>query len=183
MQEGRLLFYGEVVQHIDNGIADGHVGLVPYPMLTEAQGRYYGSTGDSMVPVMGVPKISGDRNMSDYFVDVISWTGEEYIIKAYLATKANQVETVYETEMLSEYIFPNIVYNGGYGFGWGSMDPGVISNAYKVTTGEGEEATTVYQNNYATVYAEYLEAIDAKLAEMNAAWANYSDNLPSVDAE
>jgi hypothetical protein len=181
MKEGRLLFYGEVVQHIDNGIADGHVGLVPYPMLTASQGRYYGSTGDSMVPVMGIPKITQDRLMSDYFVDVISWTGDEYLIKAYLSTKANQVETVFEVEMLQVYIFPNIVYNGGYGYGWGSMDPGVIGGSYQVTVGEGDEATTVYQNNYANIYAEKLEALTAKVAEMNTAWANYSDELPSIE--
>ena len=154
------------------------IGLVPFPKLNASQDRYYAPVSDQMVRLISIPKITQDRAMSDYFFDVLSWTGEEYIVAGYVTMKADRLHSDVEVEMLTDYIIPNISYNGAYGFdSWGGNDimekaGSSLSKFYKVDD--------AFQNNFATVYGEIETALKAAVANMNTAWGNYTDELVSA---
>ena len=160
-EEGRLLFYNEVVQHSDV-LAYGDVGVIPYPMLNVEQGRYYAPCSNQMSIAVCVPKVTQDRNMSDYFVDVLAWTGDEYLTDVYLNGKQNQADSDVEIEMLTDYIFPNICYDPGEAVGWGSLIG--LSGAYANN-----------QNNFEQYYQENSPAALETIKAWNEAWGAYTE--------
>ena len=137
------------------------IGVVPFPMLNEAQGRYYVPTSSQMATLMCIPKSTQDRNMSDYFVDVLSWTGNEYVINAYIEQMSDKFESEVEIEMLVDYVFPNIVYDAEVTVGWSSLFP-------KTQTHNGIEK---FQSTYNEDEPDALKTI----AEWNAAWGGYTE--------
>ncbi len=168
----RVMFYNECVQHAGTVAAKGNVGLAPFPMLDVAQGRYYVPCSDTQVAAIAVPKITSDRAMSDYFVDVLSWTGDEYIMGVYLDTKAEVMDGEDELEMLVDYIIPNITYEGGQN-DWGFVLEG------KLADGSGINAKSASYNtgtNQASVaFATCLPQALTTIKNWNAAWAAYED--------
>jgi hypothetical protein len=163
LRDGRLLFYNEVIQHSDVGTY-GDMGIAPFPMLNEEQGRYYAPCADSMYVVMCVPKITQDRNMADYFIDVLAWTGKEYTMEAYLDGKRAQFDSEVEIEMITEYIFPNVVYDVGAAVGWGSLIGGVLNDSFKGNV-----------NNFTQAFEAAQPGALQTIANWNNAWGAYTE--------
>lgn len=161
---GQMLFYSEVLQRSDN-LAKENVGVVPFPMLNEQQGSYYIPCSYQQVVLMCVPKITQDRDMSDYFLDVLAWTGNEYIMKAYIGQKAEQFTAKEDIEMLTEYILPNIMYDAGGAVGWGDLIGDVKGASYNAN-----------KNNFAEEYKKYEPDALETIAKWNTAWGGYNEN-------
>ena len=162
-----ILFYNEVVQHIEHILRRGpmdNLGIVPFPMLNEEQGRYYVPCAAQQPTLMCVPKTTSDRNMSDYFVDVLAWTGREFMIEAYYGELAEKTGSGANMEMLTEYIFPNISYDAGSGNGWGSVIGSVLSAAYRDN-----------KNNFDKAFAEHEADALKIIKEWNEAWGSYTE--------
>ena len=102
--------------------------------------------------------------MSEYFLDVLSWTGNEYVMKAYLDTKSEYVSDE-DMEMLTDYIFPNIIYDAGAAVGWDSLMGGVFYNSYKGNV-----------NNFDNAYAEQEPKALETIAKWNTAWGAYTES-------
>jgi hypothetical protein len=102
--------------------------------------------------------------MSDYFVDVLAWTGREYVMEAYYENMADQVDSAVEMEMIKEYIVPNISYDAGAGVGWGSLIGGVLGASYNGNV-----------NNFAQAYADAEAGALATIQSWNDAWAAYAE--------
>ena len=162
---GRFLFcdyqlyeYKSVVLNADN------IGIVPFPMLNEEQGRYCAWYSTQMSVAMCIPKITQDREMSEYFMDVLCWTGEEYTMKAYLETKKEHIKSDVDMEMITDYIIPNLYYDAGQMVGWGELFP--ISDTY---------GGIKYKNNFDQAYEEHAPDALKTIAEWNAAWGGYTE--------
>jgi hypothetical protein len=164
LADSRLLFYNEVIQHIAHVAHIGNLGIVPFPMLNEEQGRYYAPCAAQQPTLMCVPKTTSDRNMSDYFVDVLAWTGREYVMEAYYENMADQVDSAVEMEMIKEYIVPNISYDAGNAVGWGSLMGGVLGASYNGNV-----------NNFAQAYADAEAGALATIKSWNDAWGAYAE--------
>ena len=141
-----------------------NVGIVPFPMLNKEQGRYYAPCSIQFSVAMCIPKITQDRNMSEYFMDVLCWTGEEYIIKTYIDNKTDLFETDAEKEMITEYIIPNISYDAGASVGWGTLI-NIKSDSY-----EGNE------NHFDEVYDRKAPAALKTIEEWNNSWSSYVED-------
>ena len=102
--------------------------------------------------------------MSDYFLDVLGWTGNEFLMEGYLDYKSLYVDSDDEMEMLTEYIFPNIVYDSGAAVGWGSVMNDVLSNAHAGNV-----------NNFRGVYETAAPSAQATIDSWNLAWGSYTD--------
>ena len=163
-EEGYVLFCVEIVQYSSNVPEIGNVGVLPFPMMNEEQGRYCVPCGSQMSTLMCIPKNTQDRAMSEYFLDVLVWTGSEYTYKAYLEQKAEHFKADEDMEMLTEYIFPNIVYDAGAAVGWGSLMRGVLSDSYKGNV-----------NNFDKAYAEQEPEALETIAKWNTAWGAYKE--------
>ena len=100
--------------------------------------------------------------MSDYFMDVLFWTGEEYTMKAYLETKKEHLKTDADMEMINDYILPNISYDVGSAVGWSEL------LSYVRNAGLGNKSFDEY---YAAAEPDALKTI----AEWNAAWGGYTE--------
>jgi len=162
-QQNRLLFYNEVVQHT-NITSSVHSGVVPFPMLSEMQGRYYVPANSQQTVLMCIPKNTQDREMSDYFLDVLGWTGDKFLMEGYLDYKSLYVDSDDEMEMLTDYIFPNIVYDSGVAVGWGSVMNDVLSSAHAGNV-----------NNFRGVYETAAPQAQATIDAWNLAWGSYTD--------
>ncbi|MBQ8392500.1 MAG: hypothetical protein IJX51_01895 [Clostridia bacterium] len=163
LKDGRLLFYNEVIQHSYVGTY-GNMGIVPFPMLDEAQGRYYAPCAYQQTVLMCIPKITQDRAMSDYFVDVLAWTGRDYTMKAYIQGKADQFDSPVEIEMIQEYIFPNVLYDAGGAVGWGDLIGSVKGASHNGN-----------KNNFAQAFAEAQPGALETIASWNEAWGGYTE--------
>ena len=141
-----------------------NLGIVPFPMLNEEQGRYYVPCAAQQPTLMCIPKTTSDRNMSDYFVDVLAWTGREFTIEAYYGELAEKTGSDANMEMLTEYIFPNISYDAGSGNGWGSVIGSVLSAAYRDD-----------KNNFDKAFAEHEADALKIIKEWNEAWGSYTE--------
>ena len=138
-------------------------GIVPFPMLNEEQGRYYTYVNGSIPVLMCIPKITQDREMSEYFADVLSWTGEEYFQKEHLKKVNEQLKTDANREMFTDYILTSLSYDQEY---TGSLDPIIdISSAWMRRDYDFEKA-------YNEASLDALKVI----ASWNKAWGSYTEN-------
>ena len=162
LQDGRLLFYNEVIQHtyVTEKLSSG---IVPFPMLNEAQGRYYVPTASQQPVLVCIPKNTQDRNMADYFLDVLGWTGKEYLIKAYMEDKALHLESDAEYDMIVNYIFPNLVFDSGAAVGWDS-----VLNIFDATHNGNV-------NNFRQAYDAAAPKANETMESWNKAWGSYTD--------
>ena len=164
--DDKILFCNEVVQrikYIPERIPIDNLGVVPFPMLNEEQGKYYVPCAYQHPTLMCVPKTTSDRNMSDYFVDVLAWTGKEYVMESYYWQMAGRLGDQ-EMEMIKEYILPNISYDAGAAIGWNTLIGGVLSESYNGNKNNFEEA-------YSEREAEALKMIK----DWNNAWGAYTE--------
>ena len=160
--ENTFLFYSETLDHTWLGNS-ADIGVVPFPMLNKEQGRYYVPCSMETSVAMCIPKITQDREMSEYFMDVLCWTGEEYTMKAYLEIKKEQFKDDAGIEMITEYIIPNISYDVGSAVGWSRLLP-------KVRTASWSD-----NKDFDEVYAEIEPDALKTIAEWNAAWGGYTE--------
>ena len=123
----RLLFVetslGEAIENIQTSFA---YGIIPFPKLNSSQQDYITTMKSSSLPTLiCVPQATKDREMSNYFVDVLSWTGEELMLEAYKdKIEANMsIDTAEDDmEIVTDYIFDKHAYEpsttAGYGVGF-----------------------------------------------------------------
>jgi len=163
LQDGRLLFYNEVIQHtyVTEKLSSG---LVPFPMLNKEQGRYYAPASSQMTVLVCIPKLTQDRAMSEYFLDVLGWTGKKYTMAAYYADKALHLESATELEMFTNYVVPNINYDSGDAIGWGSVISGVKGDAHIGNV-----------NNFTQAYESAAPKAQETIDSWNKAWGSYTD--------
>ena len=169
LRDDLLLFYNEILGNMSHYVEYGDIGVVPFPMLNEEQDSYYVPCAYQQSVLMCVPKITQDRNMSDYFLDVLAWTGNEYVMKAYIEQKAEQFTAKEDIEMLTEYILPNILYDAGGAIGWGDLIGDVKSASYNAN-----------KNNFAEEYKKHEPDALETIAKWNTAWGGYTEDLPQI---
>ena len=164
--DNKILFYNETLQHLKflSGKMFDNLGVVPFPMLNEEQGRYRVPCAHQQSTLMCVPKTTSDRNMSDYFVDVLAWTGREYTMKAYYENMREQLYSDTDLEMIKDYIMPNISYDAGNAVGWGSLMGGALSASY-----DGNE------NNFDAAYDKHEAKALQMIKDWNKAWGSYTE--------
>ncbi|MBQ8567284.1 MAG: hypothetical protein IJ445_06865 [Clostridia bacterium] len=161
---GKYIFTDRELLESYVGLRGDNVGLVPFPMLNEEQGRYYVSTSEQQTIFMCIPKLTQDREMSEYFMDVLCWTGEEYTLKAYIETKKEHFKANADMEMITDYIIPNISYDAGKTMSWYPLIDGMEYHSY-----DGNE------NKFDEIYAEKEPDALKTIAEWNAAWGGYTE--------
>ena len=178
-KKGKLLFYHEVAQKIHQFPAQNDtfkVGVLPMPMLYEDQGAYYAPLC-SQATVMCVPKATLDREMSEYFFDVLSWTGQEYVINAYHETLELKLYDDGKTSredalrMLTNHIFPGMSYDQGY------MNHAMGSKF--MTDVQTETVDSGSASKFTQLYAEKYTDAAKKLNDTKTGWntnaKNYKD--------
>jgi hypothetical protein len=165
--ENRVLFLNQVVQNFDHlagQVGDGFdCGFLPFPKLDTDQENYCTPVAYQSV-VMCIPRNTSDRTMSEYFIDVLSWTGEKYVMDAYMTNISVSLPDDESLEMLEDYIFANMIYDQGYMLDWNGLLTDVQSEAYKSGTNKFEESFT---NAY--------EAAATTVQYWNIAWGSYDD--------
>ena len=170
-EEGRLLFYDEVVQRTNYfGYQDESfkVGILPEPKLDESQASYC-SPCSYQSTVMCVPKATPDREMSDYFFEILAYTGQKYIMKAYMEDLRNclDAETSAESmEMLEEYVFPGMIYDQGWMYGW----DGLLNEVQNESYSSGRP-------NFTASYEYAIEQARETVAKWNLAWYDYTEKI------
>ena len=168
-EEGRLLFYNEVVQKTDyftNQTDEFKVGILPTPMLSDKQDKYYTPCSYQSV-VMCIPKATPDRQMSDYFFEILSYTGQKHIMSAYkenLKAKLDAETATESMEIIENYIFSNLCYDVGYMEGWNGLLSSVQTDAY--SSGK---------NNFGSVYQDAAEDAMMTVEDWNMAWLDYNE--------
>lgn len=167
--EGRVLFLDEVAQNFDNiGTLNFSLGVLPFPKLNKDQTQYYAPTTREQTTFVCVPKSTADKEMSFYFVDVLAWTGRDYVMEAYydkVSTKLDMTTREADMEILKNYVFDNIVYDVGMNTGgWQGLLDSVTSSAHNNGT-----------DNFAQLYQEAIENAEGIVQTWNEAWQFYSE--------
>ena len=170
--QNRLLFLNQALQTIDHFRGsvseDFQFGLLPFPKL-DAASEYHTPSSYQAV-VMCIPKSAywadGGKAMAEYFIDVLSWTGQEYMMEAFLSTITMSLTDDESIEMLEDYIFPNMMYDQGYMYGWnGLLTDNVQIESYKSGT-----------NKFAENFARESIMAQSTINEWNNAWAGYDED-------
>ncbi|MBQ7907479.1 MAG: hypothetical protein IJ309_05835 [Clostridia bacterium] len=179
--ENRLLFYNEVVQKFDYFGEDNDnnikAGALPMPKLNADQETYYTPTTYQAV-LMCVPTTTPSKNMSTYFLDVLSWTGQEYVMgytvnedgekvlngEGYyqnISTKVVDYKKAGDTmDMVMNYILANICYDVGYMHSWNGLLTNVQHASYSTEN-------NTFQHDFET----YRDAAIDTLKTWNENWA------------
>lgn len=170
-EEGRLLFYDEVVQKTDyfkNQTDKFKVGILPTPKLTEDQATYYTPCSYQSV-LMCIPKATPDREMSNYFFEILSYTGQKHIMTAFkenIKSNLDPAKATESMEIIENYIFANLCYDTGYMNGWTGLLSEVQTNSY--ASGK---------NNFRAEYQQSAEEALLTVSEWNTAWLDYTDSV------
>ena len=167
--EGRCLFYQEVLQKLPgylNTYPDLYI--IPNPKLVENDPYYYTTGAYNQANLICIPKTTQNREMSEYFFEILFSTSCEYIIPEYLNERLiNASADNYDNveEMVMDYILPGALFDvGNQTYKWSTVCSSIITNSIN--------------NNTNTFMADYEAGIDAAqgiVDEWNAAWANYTE--------
>lgn len=175
--DGRVLFYHEVVQKFSGFPVQNEnfkVGVLPMPKLNEDQENYMTPLA-SQTTVMCIPKATTDREMSEFFFEVITQTGQKYVMSKYHETLSSYLYDDGKTsradalEMLTEYVFPGMCYDQGYMYD--AMGQKFMSNVQ-----EGTINATTGSSPFMTLYMEAFGAADTKLNDPKTGWNTVAKN-------
>jgi len=167
-EDDLILFLSNQMMYANNIDLKG-VSIIPFPMLNKEQGRYYVSCLSGAPALMCIPKTTPDRNMSEYFMDVLCWTGEDYIGKAYIEQKRDKLETESDVEMITDYIIPSISYDAGKAAvkSWKDLLSNIEYDSWEKN-----------ENNFDEAYAKREPEALKIIAEWNKAWSSYVEDDP-----
>jgi len=180
---GKLLFYHEVIEKMDHFAQKGQndnfkVGVLPMPMLNEDQGKYY-TPLCSQTTLMCIPKATTDKEMSEYFYDVLSWTGEEYVVKAYYDTLELKLYDDGKTSredalrMLTDHIFPGMCYDQGYMYG--AMGGDFMTESVQIAVLDNSAAASTFTEYYGQAYVAANKILNDPKTGWNTIAKNYKD--------
>ena len=178
---GKLLFYEEVVQKIFEFPTQSEtfkVAVLPLPMQNTDQESYY-TPFASQATVMCIPKASLDREMSEYFFDVLSWTGQEYVMSAFYEAMESRLYDDGETsredalEMLTDYVLSSLTYDQGY------MHEAMGMKFLSFVQSETISGATASSSPFQTLYSEAFPDANKMLNDEKTGWntnaKNYKD--------
>jgi hypothetical protein len=151
------------------------MGVLPLPMLNEDQDGY-ATAFTSQATLLCVPKANNDREMGEYFLDVLSWSGQDYVMRAFVETLESKLYDDGETsradalEMLTDYIFPNIIYDQGYIYSY----PG--QNIMSTVQSDTISRATSSSSDFTQLYTEAFPDANDKLNNKDTGWNTYAKN-------
>lgn len=170
--ENRLLFYNNILQKVSDIDSDVEYIILPFPKLSTGQDRYYVPFA-AQATVACIPKATNDRVLSECMITILSETASDYVMPAYIETIENNLSSKYSDEsieMLEKQIFPNLIYDLGYLFGYYAGDgSGLITSSVQMSAIEGNTNNFIYAYEYGRTQAE------SKLAEWTLAYEMYED--------
>ena len=166
--DSRVLFYNDVVHALDNWTdIEFELGVLPFPKLNNDQENYYAPLTNAQPTFICIPKVTGDREMSEFFIDVLMWTGSDYIMPAYYEDIELKLSSDYENDMriLKEYIHANMFYDvGEITSGWAGLLGTVRSNAHADN-----------KDSFNALYLENEGTAQTTIDAWNMNWAAYDD--------
>ena len=167
--EGRCLFFQEVVQKIPEYVsANPNIYLLPNPKLELSDPYYYTTGAYSQSNLICIPKTTEDREMSEYFFEILFKTGSEMIMPEYIEGRlmdANPDNYDDATDMLVNYILPGALIDvGNCANGWSSVCGNIINPSCNNKT-----------NTFAADYAANIDAAQATVDTWNANWSDYTE--------
>lgn len=167
-KEGRLLFLNEAVQQLDNfsDVTEIEIGVLPNPKLSDTQEDYV-TTCTYMAVALCIPRTTDDREFSEYFVDVLSWTGQEMVMNKFYASMKTKLaqDKGASFEMLKNYIFDKIIYDNGKFYGY----EGLFNQALGQSWSSG-------QNKFQEVYSDASIVALGFVKKWNKTWESYAYN-------
>ncbi|MBO5374395.1 MAG: hypothetical protein J6A54_02975 [Clostridia bacterium] len=169
--EGRLLFFNDVTQKIQEICASYELefalGVAPFPKLNAEQEDYIVPVNKEQITVICIPKVTQDRQMSEYFLDVLSWTGKDYTVKAYYDIIEGSLDpetSADDMAIIEEHVFGNIAYDiGEITCGSGTSLAGHIKDA------------TLGDSNFTTLIQEEGALLIDTVQGWNSSWGAYTD--------
>ena len=164
-EEGRGLFYGEVMQCIIRmRESETQFGLVPWPKYDEAQDRYYNFVHATAGKVVTVTAAAQNPEMSGAIVEAMAAKSKYTLTPAYydVALTYKYMRDTDSAEML-DIILESRRFDLGYVYNWGSMYSNIVSI---ITSGKDTFASTWErgQKSFNTAMEKTLQ----KYEELNA---------------
>lgn len=159
---GRSLFYGECLQCVTRlRTADNTVvfGVVPYPMLNEEQGQYYGYI-NNVAQVVSIPKtMDGETEKIGAILEAMACYSQQYLTPAYydrsLVGKGLRDE---ESAPMLDIILKNRIFDLGYIFDWGGYYGALISSVKAGT--KVASLNKSYQTKFNTAMAKTIASYE-----------------------
>ena len=168
--DSRVLFYNDVAQELDNwSDIEFELGVLPFPKLNSEQKNYCAPVNNAQPTFICIPKVTADRDMSEYFIDVLMWTGSEYVMTEYYNNIELKLSSDYENDLriLKEQIHANIFYDvGEITSGWAGLLSTVRSNAHADN-----------KDSFNALYLENEGTAQTIVDSWNMNWAAYSDDM------
>ena len=168
--DSRVLFYNNVAQELDNwSDIEFELGVLPFPKLNSEQKNYCAPVNNAQPTFICIPKVTADRDMSEYFIDVLMWTGSEYVMTEYYNNIELKLSSDYENDLriLKEQIHANIFYDvGEITSGWAGLLSTVRSNAHADN-----------KDSFNALYLENEGTAQTIVDSWNMNWAAYSDDM------
>ena len=168
-EDGRLLFFYDVAQKITELKFDFSYGIVPFPKLNAEQEDYIVPVNREQITVICIPRVTQDRQMSEYFIDVLAWTGNDYTVAAYYDTieATMDMETAEDDmEIIVNYVFKKIDY-----------DIGCITCGSGTSLLKDIKDRTLGDSSFAAIMLEERAALVETVQSWNNAWAGYDGDM------
>ena len=168
--EGRCLFFQEVLNGLGGHLSNNpDLYIVPNPKLAESDPMYYSTGAYQQANTICIPKTTEDREMSEYFFEILFKTGSEMIMPVYLENHLmNADPDCFDdvSDMLVTYILPGAIFDvGNVANGWSSVCGNITSPSINNKT-----------NTFAADYAANIDAAQATVDTWNANWADYTED-------
>ncbi len=162
-EEGRALFYGEVMQCITRmRESDTDFGLIPWPKLDEAQSGYYNLVNATAAKAVNIPVTQKNTEMAGAVLEAMAAKSMETLTPAYfdVSMTYKYMRDEESAEML-EIILDSRCFDLGYIYNWGDMCWNV---ADPIVTGD--------TGTFASTWETYKGAFEA---DLNATIAAYKE--------
>lgn len=165
-KNGRLLFYHEVTQKMFT--FSEPTTVLPVPKLNVDQESYH-TPFATQGTVMCIPRCTTDREMSEYFFDVLSSTGQEYVMSAFYQEINSKLYDEENIDIVKNYIFSSLSYDQGYIYE--AMGQRLMTSVQSDTISNA----TLNSSPFTTYYLEQFPNAKDKVDEWNTKAKNYKD--------
>lgn len=124
--EERSLFYPcafSAVKKLRNYAVSDNMGIIPQPLASADQEKYYTSSSCKYAYGICIPKSAPNPEFSAYMIELMACGGKNTITPAYydVTLKTRDAKDKDSEEMLDKYIFNNVVYDLGVLYDFGTV--------------------------------------------------------------
>ncbi|MBQ3178662.1 MAG: hypothetical protein IJB52_12655 [Clostridia bacterium] len=157
-QEGRFLFFHEVITVLRNMEMDDAFGVLPQPKYDEAQENYLTTVQYENSGTIAVPASGKDLEMTGVILEAMAYDSSESVLPVFIENILQSKKAPdQESSKMLEIVFKNIIYDLFGAFDIGGLSGLIADNIYNK---HGDGYTALIESQKVSITTDYEKLVE-----------------------